>query len=199
MLMGNRGILHRQLYGPVKKDWQHKSWVACRMNFGAWQRGVKMDGKLRLMTSLSEYSELFFLDEATALSAGHRPCGTCRKTDYTAFKSAWCKAKEVEESEFETKLVDCELHHDRCAGQHDYKQTSAFKFNELPDGAIFLSDGSPHLRWKGKVWLWTARGYIQGESRKLGRAEVEVLTPKAMLGVLRAGYAVQVHRSAAFA
>lgn len=197
--MGNRGILHRALYGPVSTDWQHKSWVACRMNYGGWQRGARVNGKLQLMASLSEYSELFFLDEATAFAAGHRPCGTCRKVDYAAFKTAWCKAMAVEESVFEPKSVDRQLHQDRCANRHDHKETHVAVLSNLPDGAVFSLNGMPYLRWKGKCWQWMPQGYLEQKILLSVKREVEVLTPKAMLAVLCAGYPVQVHRSAAFA
>lgn len=199
MPMGNRGILHRQIHGPVSKDWQHESWVACRLNFGGWQRGERIQGKLRLMASLKDHSELFFLDEVTALSAGHRPCGTCRRFDYAVFKSAWCKPKAIEEGDSDPKLVDHELHQDRCASRHDFKQTSLVQFDELPDGAMFLRYGRPYLCWRGKTWLWSVRGHSQTEIKIAAKSLAEVLTPNAILAALRAGYCAQVHQSAAFA
>lgn len=151
------------------------------------------------MASLSEYSELFFLDEATALSAGHRPCGACRKADYQAFKSAWCRSKGIAETAFDRNAVDREMHKDRCDERHHVKQTCMLKPTELPNGAMFLFDERPHLRWKEKFWLWSAKGYTQVDKKLAAQSLLEVLTPKIILEVLRAGYPVQVHRSAAFA
>ncbi len=75
-LMGNRGILHNQ-EKRIVRPWAHKAWIACLLSYGSVRRAVFAPGN---------YSELFFLDEATALSAGHRPCGQCQRERYRLFK-----------------------------------------------------------------------------------------------------------------
>src|SRR5690348_11691300 len=78
-LMGNRGILHTP-DRLVVRDWQVRRWIACRLEF---------HGRHRVVMTRGSYTELFFLDEATALADGHRPCAECRHADYRAFQAAW--------------------------------------------------------------------------------------------------------------
>lgn len=198
-LMGNRGILHDKPRGPIVKPWAHKAWVACRMDFGNWQRGERIDGKLFLMARTNEYSELFFLDEATAFSAGHRPCGTCRKHDYQQFKRYWCKAKQLSLDEFVPKAVDALLHQERWSSQQQSKRSYFSVVADLPDGTMFLFDSSPLLAWKGRFWHWSATGYRQVKEKLGPQADVEVLTPPSLVAALLAGYPLQVHPSAGFA
>ena len=197
-LMGNRGILHNQPKGPAVKPWAHKAWVACRLAFGNFQRGERIDGKLILMAKTDEYSELFFLDEATAFSAGHRPCGTCRKHDYKQFKRYWCEAKLSNTVEFSPKAVDAMLHEERWSSQRRSKKTDFSKLGELPSGAMFLLESSPMLAWKGRFWHWSDTGYIEATRKPSPLSKVEVLTSSSLLAVLRVGYPLQVHPSASF-
>eukprot|EP00746_Dinoflagellata_sp_MGD_P122585 gnl/MRDRNA2_/MRDRNA2_57430_c0_seq1.p1 gnl/MRDRNA2_/MRDRNA2_57430_c0~~gnl/MRDRNA2_/MRDRNA2_57430_c0_seq1.p1 ORF type:complete len:137 (-),score=11.58 gnl/MRDRNA2_/MRDRNA2_57430_c0_seq1:58-468(-) len=93
-MTGNRGILHDEKYNIVR-PWKSKMWISCVINVD-WTREVQLDdnhpfnGRKRELMSLWHYTELFYLDEVTALAAGARPCGMCRRTDYDAFKDSVC-------------------------------------------------------------------------------------------------------------
>ncbi len=105
--LGNRGILHddqQQIVAP----WRHKSWVTCRLNFAGIKREIFAPGS---------YSELFFLDEATALAAGHRPCAECRRQRYNEFKELWCMAnlEGAQAAKVPIAKIDERLHAERAA------------------------------------------------------------------------------------
>ena len=100
-LMGNRGVLHNAERSIVR-DSQVKRWIACRLEFRGRHRAVMTPGK---------WTELFFLDEATALAAGHRPCAECRNADYRAFQSAWHRA--FPDADIAADAMDLVLHQER--------------------------------------------------------------------------------------
>ncbi len=77
--MGNRGVLHGD-DGSHRRDWQVRRWIACRLEFKGRRRPIRQPRR---------WTELFFLDEATALAAGHRPCAECRREDYRRWQAAW--------------------------------------------------------------------------------------------------------------
>src|SRR4051794_26424644 len=78
-LMGNRGVLH-DADARIVRRWQGKRWIACVLEFKGRWRPVMAPGR---------YTELFFLDEATALAAGHRPCAECRRRRFDEFRDTW--------------------------------------------------------------------------------------------------------------
>src|SRR5262245_6485047 len=80
-LMGNRGLLH-DAEGQIMRPWRERRWIICLLDFKGRRRSVMSPGL---------YTELFFLDEATALAAGHRPCAECRRERFNAFRDAWLK------------------------------------------------------------------------------------------------------------
>ena len=85
--MGNRGIIHdAKTKTLLTRRWQHQAWICCLLSFKGYQHPIM---------GPSAYTELFFLDEATALAAGHRPCAYCRRADFNAFKEAWIKRQAV--------------------------------------------------------------------------------------------------------
>src|SRR5262245_9487062 len=82
LLMGNRGRLHDG-HRRIVRFAQGRRWIACLTSFR---------GRRRTVMSADSYTELFFLDEAVALAAGHRPCAECRRDDYQRFQAAWARA-----------------------------------------------------------------------------------------------------------
>ncbi len=175
--MGNRGLLH-DASRTIRRPWRLKAWLICALEFR---------GRRRTVMSPGLYTELFFLDEATALAAGHRPCGECRRADYNRFKAAagqgaglvFGKVSEMDEG----------LHADRFA-ENGAKRTFRAALTSLPDGVLLLRCGAPWLKWRGNLHRWTPGGYA--ESLTLEEEEVEVLTPRLSVDALRAGYAPQV-------
>jgi hypothetical protein len=178
-MMGNRGILHDDHRNIVRSS-QVRRWIACVLEFRGRRR--------RVMTP-HRYTELFFLDEAAALSAGHRPCAECRRADYQRFRSAWATSVGGPTN---ADAMDLRLHDDRLAGKK--KRTYRASFSSLPDGTYVLIDDAAWLVWEGELHAWSDAGYTQ--RRALPRkGDAEVLTPRAVVAVLAAGYRPAVHAS----
>lgn len=133
------------------------------------------------------YTELFFLDEATALSAGHRPCAECRRPEYDRFRSLW---KAVHGGAAGADEMDLRLHADRLDGRT--KRTYAAKLSELPDGTFVVLDGHAWLVWGNPLLAWSGSGYTSRVLRRTS-GEIEVLTPRSIVRVLAAGYRPEVH------
>ena len=184
MLMGNRGCLHgldREL-GVTR--WRSKMWISCVLKWGDTRRDVMPPGR---------WTALFFLDEATALSAGHRPCGFCRRPDHLAFATAWASAQRLPERP-RAAFMDVELHAER-VDRRRRKLTRSVPLAGLPDGAMIMHEGSPALISGGRVLPWSLTGY--GEPQRLaGTSTVVLLTPPKVVGALKQGYRPLVHSSA---
>jgi hypothetical protein len=184
LLMGNRGILHDE-HQRIVRPWQVQRWIACRTAFRGRQRQVMRP---------HSYTELFFLDEATAFAAGHRPCAECRHADYQRFKAAWVAWSGAPAS---AAQMDAVLHSDRLEGHgaRQRQRTYQAEIATLPDGTFVSLDGAPWLLWRGRLLAWSAAGYVS--RRPLPAAGgVTVLTPRALVAVLHAGYHLTVHPSA---
>lgn len=188
-LMGNRGRLHDAHRRLVRRHLRsYRAWVTCVLAFKERRRIPMTPGR---------YTELFFLDEATALAAGHRPCGECRRIDHRGFKAAWLEGNSRRGlgRDAPIALVDRVLHEDRLAPDGAQRVFVA-PLQALPDGVFIvgadLSD--PHLVWRGALWLWSLTGYTWSSERPPHGA-VTVLTPRSTVNALRAGYAPMVHDS----
>src|SRR5579859_3262161 len=184
LLMGNRGILHDEAQ-QIVRSWQVKRWIACRTVFR---------GRHRQVMRPHSYTELFFFDEVTAFAAGHRPCAECRHADYQRFKAAW--AAWCDEPA-DAGRIDAVLHSDRLEGRgaRQRQRTYQEEIDALPDGAFIRLNGTAWLLWCGQLLAWSAAGYAS--RRPLPTlSRVEVLTPRALVAVLRAGYRPLVHPSA---
>ena len=179
LLMGNRGVLHDD-YRQIVRQTQVKRWIACLTEFRERHREV--------MTPKS-YTELFFLDEATAFAAGHRPCAECRNTDYKRFRSLW-------EARFgrvgSIDAVDAVLHEERLDGRT--KRTWRADVATLPDGAYVSIDGIARIVWGGELVAWSDAAYTDRAARPLHR-DVDVLTPPSIVAMFDAGYRPSVHPS----
>jgi hypothetical protein len=187
--MGNRGVLHDDA-GRIKRAWQLKRWIVCVLEFRGRRRAVMAPG---------HYTELFFLDEATALAAGHRPCAECRRERFNAFCAAWAPVNGPagESRRPNAAEIDDRLHAER-VGPERSKRSYVASLDELPDG-VFLrvpewGDGA-YLLWGESLLAWSPGGYRERRPRPTG-ATVTVLTPPATVAVLRAGYAPEVHATA---
>lgn len=143
------------------------------------------------------YTELFFLDEATALAAGHRPCGECRRADFLRFKSAFATAHADQDITATANIgvIDRLMHADRRTA--DGKQrTFMADIGDLPDGAMFTVDGrDAFLLWQGRLLRWSPAGYTRQDPLSAGQS-VTVLTPQCSVRTLTAGYRPDVHPSA---
>ena len=184
--LGNRGILHNERQ-EIVAPWRHRAWVTCKLEF---------KGRKRTVFSPRSYSELFFLDEATAFSAGHRPCGECRREKFKAFKAAWCTANQnlLQTPNPSMGLVDKQLHAERAVrggGQVTYNEM----IRNLPEGVFVNIDGEAVLIWREHLHTWTHYGYVEQRPIKASSTVVQVLTPKSVVAAFREGLDVEVHES----
>jgi hypothetical protein len=182
LFWGNRGSLHDS-GGQLVRYSRGKAWAICVLSFKARRRELWAPGRL---------TELFFLDEATGLAAGHRPCGECRYQDYQAFKRAWAVAfgggvPGVAE-------IDARMHADRLVRPGVRRSYSA-RLSSLPDGVMVSVEGTPFLVWGGGLLAWTPGGY-RSSGQSPAEGTVTVITPRATVAVLAAGYRPVIHPSA---
>ena len=161
-------------------------WIACLLEF---------KGRRRVVMSPGRYTELFFLDEAVALAAGHRPCAECRRERFNAFRNAWERRDEPgKENPLRAPEMDAELQLSRIDKQRR-KVTYRASLNLLPDGCFIGIDNSSYLVWGDTLLLWSPEGYKKKECRPTGLA-VAVLTPEPIVRCIRQGYRPDVHESA---
>jgi hypothetical protein len=202
-LMGNRGILH-DADGRIRRRWATRAWIACVLEFRGRRGPVMAPG---------HYTRLFFLDEPTALAAGHRPCSECRRAEYLAFREAWARgnanlglgpAPRAPE-------IDRVLHAER-VGPGGARRTYVAPLGDQPDGALVTFDepkmtGSPphprsgrggreegaaaFLVRQGRLWRWTPAGYADRPT-PLPTEPVAVLTPRSIVAALASGYSPRV-------
>lgn len=182
-MMGNRGILHDGERNVIRAH-AHQNWVACTLSYKDVSRRVMAPGN---------YTELFFLDEATALSAGHRPCATCRRARYQAFTEAWLAVHGgADEGRSLPQTIDRRLHAARFS-RGIGKVTHQAEGLGLPDGTMIADGEEALLVWRGDTFAWSFDGYQNRGPVTAG--QVTVLTPEPMLAVFRNGYEPAVHES----
>lgn len=183
VLMGNRGVLHDE-HQTVLKTHAHQNWVTCALSFKGRKRQIMAPGR---------YTELFFLDEATALAAGHRPCATCRRDRYLSFTRAWTAVHGgAQGGRSLPRTIDRMLHKTRISRQGEKVSFDA-DCATLPDGTMYTDGEEALLIWDGRSFGWTAAGYAR--AGKLPQGLVRVLTPEPVVAVLRHGYRPGVHDS----
>jgi hypothetical protein len=196
LMMGNRGCLHGQGRSLGVSRWRSKLWICCLLDYKGVQRDPMPPGR---------WTALFFLDEATALSAGHRPCAYCRRPDYLAFTQAWRAARQLPQPPLAAEM-DAALHRER-TDRSRHKLSYPADIADLPDGVMVRIDGGPGLLIGGQVHPWSFRGYGAPPPARLpvpsspspftaGPGEVEVLTPPSIVAAITAGYRPLVHYSA---
>jgi hypothetical protein len=172
LVYGNRGCLHDD-GGRIRRRYAVKRWIACRLEFQGWRRSPLLQP--------GRFTELFFLDEATAFAAGHRPCALCRREDYLRFTAIW---ERLHPGETEAGAIDARLHEERVAGPRAQRHHAA-RFEDLPDGVFVLRDREPRLVLGDRLLRWTPAEYVDATTRPTGRAEV--VTPPSLVSVLRTG------------
>lgn len=182
-MTGNRGIIHRADQTLGVSRWSHHAWICCTLD---WQ------GRKRQVMTGRNWTELFFLDEAVAFAAGHRPCGYCRRDAYARFQSAWGDAmgKAPRASE-----MDRVLHAARMQSRSRLHIQHSAAFSTLPDGTIVQINDAPHLILGPRMLRFTATGYDSATQRPMA-GTATVMTPKPTVAVLRAGYDPELHPSA---
>lgn len=185
-LTGNRGCLHddRQI---IRRQFQGMRWIICLLEF---------KGRRRTLMRPGHYTELFFLDEATALAAGHRPCAECQRERFTRFRDLWASANPelASASRPAATVMDLAIHQERTA-PIDRGNRSCHSIEQMPDGVFVTDDDrTAYLILAGELLRWSPAGY----ERRTASLEypVRVLTPASIVRTLAAGYAADIHRSA---
>lgn len=180
--LGNRGVIHnsqREIVRPFK----HKAWIICQLQFKE---------RKRIIMAPERWTELFFLDEATALAAGHRPCFECRKEDARRFKSYWLQGNGDYGFDAKTSInaIDNVLHQERIDPKKN-KVIHQRKRGDIPDGVFILLDNSPCLVKDGMLHHWTPFGYDQRFNFP-DTPSFKILTPASIVNAIHAGYDPQI-------
>jgi hypothetical protein len=185
LLMGNRGCIHRPGRTLGASRWRGKMWISCVLRWRDVRRDVMPPGR---------WTALFFLDEATALAAGHRPCGYCRRADYAWFTESWRAAEHADRRPLAGEM-DARLHAERVDRATRCQVTRPAQLAALPDGAMVRHRDRIALYADGLLRPWSFTGYARPYPAAPETA-VELLTPPAVAAVLAAGYRPLVHPSA---
>ncbi len=182
LMMGNRGCLHGQGRELGVSRWRSKAWICCVLDWKGAKRDPMPPGR---------WTALFFLDEATALAAGHRPCGYCRHRDFVGFAAAWQAAQSLARRPW-AREMDAVLHRER-VDRSRRQVTRIMDAGRLPDGVMIRVPAGIGLLAAGQLWPWSPAGYGAGTSLS---GPVEVLTPPAIIATMAAGYQPMVHPTA---
>jgi hypothetical protein len=181
---GNRGIIHNPLTKTLlNKRWSNPAWIICVCDF----RGRRRD-----VMATRSWTELFFLDEATAFAAGHRPCFYCRRDNASAFRAAWQEGNGV--SRVKASEIDAVLHRERLDGRAKRLHALHCAIAELPDGAMVAAEGESYLIVQGRALRWSFSGYCEVSAMP---SNPLLLTPPSTVRTLAAGYQPILHPSAA--
>ncbi len=180
MFTGNRGIIHDpRTKTLLKRRWTSRAWLTCVCEFKGRRRDV-MGGR--------SWTELFFLDEATAFAAGHRPCFFCRRDDANRFRAAWQEGNGV--SDVRADDIDRVLHRERLEGTRKRLHPLPVPLFELPDGAMVAAGAESFLIAKGRALMWSPAGYRAADKAP---RDAMLLTPPSTLRALSAGYRPVLH------
>jgi hypothetical protein len=183
MFTGNRGIIHDPATKTLlRKRWSSPAWITCVCEFRGWRRQVM---------ATRSWTELFFLDEATALAAGHRPCFFCRRADANRFRKAWELGNGS--GPLGAREIDAVLHRERLDRGRKRLHPLPAPLRDLPDGAMVQGGSDSYLIVQGRALLWSPAGY--GSPPHMP-GELMLLTPPSTVRALIAGYRPVLHPSA---
>ena len=174
LVYGNRGCLHDET-GRIRRSYAGRRWIACRLEFRGWQRAPLLQP--------GRFTELFFLDEATAFAAGHRPCALCRREDYVRFQALWL---QLHGGQVGADSMDLQLHAERLTTDRRSRRLYRSPMSDLPDGAFVLRDAAPWIVVGTELLRWTPAGYADRTSRTAD--SVDVLTPESLVAVLHSAW-----------
>jgi hypothetical protein len=183
LFTGNRGIIHDpKTKTLLTRRWASPAWLTCVCEFRGRRREV-MGGR--------SWTELFFLDEATAFAAGHRPCFFCRRDDAVRFRAAWEEGNRVKG--VRARDIDAVLHRERLSGGNKRLHPLPRPLEQLPDGAMVQRESEIYLIAQGRALSWSPAGY---RSAQTAPQAAMLLTPPSTLRALSAGYRPLLHPSA---
>jgi hypothetical protein len=180
---GNRGIVHDPATRTLlKRRWTTKAWIVCVCEF----RGRRRD-----VMGTQSWTELFFLDEATAFAAGHRPCFYCRRDDANAFRAAWQRGNRARD--LRAPEIDAVLHAERLDGRTKRLHPLPKALHELPDGAMVQAGEESFVIAGGRALRWSFGGYREVKAPLI---DAKLITPPSTVRALQAGYRPVLHESA---
>jgi hypothetical protein len=165
LVYGNRGCLH-DAEGTIRRRYNGRRWIACRLEFKGWHRSPLLQP--------GKFTELFFLDEATAFAAGHRPCALCRRDDYNTFRTLWGGLPSAD-------ALDVVLHGERTG------ERGTIALDDAPDATFVVWDDAAQLVAGDRLLRWSPSGYVAASPRPAGATAV-LLTPPTLVRILRAGW-----------
>ncbi len=174
LVYGNRGCIHDE-QGTIVRSYNGKRWISCQLEFRGRRRSP--------LVQPGRYTGLFFLDEATALAAGHRPCALCRRDDYLRFVAFWRTAHPQSGAE----AIDSQLHGERLSLPARRQRHHDAPIEQLPDGSFVLHAGRPHLVLGARLHPWTSAGYAESV-RRPAHGSACLITPPTLVGLLGAGW-----------
>lgn len=181
LFTGNRGIIHDPATKTLlRKRWSNPAWLICVCEFR---------GRRRKVMGARSWTELFFLDEATALAAGHRPCFYCRRDGANRFRACWEQGNRV--ADILAPEMDAVLHRERFASGKKL-HALPMQMEKLPDGAMVQAGEASYLIAKGKPLRWSFAGYHAAEASV---ADARLITPPSTLRALAAGFQPILHPS----
>src|SRR5262245_17090740 len=175
LVYGNRGCLHDDA-GSIRRHHAGRRWIACRLRFRGWHRHPLLQP--------GRFTELFFLDDATAMAAGHRACALCRRGDYDALTRVWANLHPGDRG---ADAIDRRLHEERWDGRMRPRRPHDLPIASLPDGAFVLVDDRPLLVRGTELLSWSPDGYTDRIARPR-RGSVRAITPPSLVDVLRDGW-----------
>lgn len=182
-MMGSRGVLHEDK--QIIRKSGYNGWITCLLNFQNIRREVMSE---------RGYTELFFLDEATAFAAGHRPCFECQRKRFNEFKNAWVETNAALYGLDNPYMpeIDKVLHKERIhkQGKVTYQDSSS----NVSNGAFIEHKEKAYLKWDNRYFEWTAGGYVSA-IKIHGNQQVKVLTPKSIVRCFKNGFIPKVHDS----
>jgi hypothetical protein len=175
LVYGNRGCLHDDT-GAIRRRYATRRWIACRLQFKGWQRGPLLQP--------DKFTELFFLDEATAFAAGHRPCALCRREDYDRFGAIW---RDLHPGRRGADAIDDQLQVERFDPGPRTQRHHDARIDDLPDGAFVMHDDRPWIVRGAELLRWSPAGY-DARTPRPAHARATVITPPSLVAVLRTGW-----------
>ena len=178
--MGNRGRLHEGAgTRDIVRSHRSRAWITCLLEFR---------GRYTPQWAPNHYTQLFFLDEAVAFAAGHRPCAECRRSEYNAYRQAW-QHNHGDAMPY-AKDMDSVLHRERTG------EPQLMVWTDLPDGVFVETERGPAVVAGDHVTVFDEQVYAYGERlRRPVEGHATVITPASNVAVLRAGYPVQIDQS----
>jgi hypothetical protein len=172
LVYANRGCLHDSK-GEIRRAFDGRRWIACRLRFRGWKRSP--------LIAPGRFTPLFFLDEATALAAGHRPCALCRREDYNHLTALWT---HIHPGHSGSDDIDEQLHRERIRPGTRVRRLHRMPSRALPDGTFVLSGGRPRLVLGDELLDWSPGGY-RDPRRRPTCGEATVITPPLLVELLR--------------